>query len=278
MTARTKKKLGSALFQIAAIALGLVLIFPILYAVSLSFMRSPEILTRDIKLLPDSIQWDNYRKALQITDLGRYMINSLILAGVSSLVRVLLGSLSAFAFSFFEFRGKKFLFMLCMSTMMIPGDVVLVTNYKTVASLGLTNTYLGMMSVFLLSVLNIFMIRQYYLTFSKEIYEASRIDGCSNMVFFWRILLPLSKPVIATVYISSFVSIWNTYLWPMLVTNDDSMRTVQVGITMLNSADGSTIYGPIMAAAVMVLIPTVFVFVVFQKQIVGGMLSGSVKG
>lgn len=278
MTARTKKKLGSALFQLAAIAVGLLLIFPILYAISLSFMRPPEILTRDIKFLPDAIQWDNYVKALQITTLGRYMVNSLILAGISSLVRVLLASLSAFAFSFFEFRGKNFLFMLCMSTMMIPGDVVLVTNYKTVASLGLTNTYLGIMAVFLLSVLNIFMMRQYYLTFSKEIYEASRIDGCSNMAFFTRILLPLSKPVIATVYVSSFVSTWNTYLWPMLVTNDDSMRTVQVGITMLNSADGSTIYGPIMAAAVMVLVPTVFVFVVFQKQIVGGMLSGSVKG
>ena len=241
-------------------------------------MAPPEILTRDIKLLPDAIQWDNYVKALQITTLGRYMINSLILAGVSSLVRVLLASLTAFAFAFFQFRGKNFLFMLCMSTMMIPGDVVLVTNYKTVASLGLTNTYLGMMVVFMLSVLNIFMMRQYYLTFSKELYEAARIDGCSNMGFFSRILLPLSKPVIATVFISSFVSTWNTYLWPMLVTNDDTMRTVQVGITMLNSADGSTIYGPIMAAAVMVLVPTVFVFVVFQKQIVGGMLSGSVKG
>ena len=236
------------------------------------------ILTRDIKLLPDSIQWENYRKALQITTLGRYMINSVILAGVSSFIRVILASLSAFAFAFFEFKGKNFLFMLCMSTMMIPGDVVLVTNYKTVASLGLTDTYLGMMAVFLLSVLNIFMMRQYYLTFSKEIYEASRIDGCSNLRFYSRILLPLSKPVIATVYISSFVSIWNTYLWPMLVTNDDKLRTVQVGITMLNSADGSTIYGPIMAAAVMVLVPTVFVFVIFQKQIVGGMLSGSVKG
>ncbi|WP_071433099.1 carbohydrate ABC transporter permease [Angelakisella massiliensis] len=278
MTAKTKKKLLSFLFQLLAIAVGLLLIFPILYAISLSFMKAPEILTRDIKLLPDSIQWENYRKALQITTLGRYMINSVILAGVSSFIRVILASLSAFAFAFFEFKGKNFLFMLCMSTMMIPGDVVLVTNYKTVASLGLTDTYLGMMAVFLLSVLNIFMMRQYYLTFSKEIYEASRIDGCSNLRFYSRILLPLSKPVIATVYISSFVSIWNTYLWPMLVTNDDKLRTVQVGITMLNSADGSTIYGPIMAAAVMVLVPTVFVFVIFQKQIVGGMLSGSVKG
>ena len=278
MTAKTKKKLLSFLFQLLAIAVGLLLIFPILYAISLSFMKAPEILTRDIKLLPDSIQWENYRKALQITTLGRYMINSVILAGVSSFIRVILASLSAFAFAFFEFKGKNFLFMLCMSTMMIPGDVVLVTNYKTDASLGLTDTYLGMMAVFLLSVLNIFMMRQYYLTFSKEIYEASRIDGCSNLRFYSRILLPLSKPVIATVYISSFVSIWNTYLWPMLVTNDDKLRTVQVGITMLNSADGSTIYGPIMAAAVMVLVPTVFVFVIFQKQIVGGMLSGSVKG
>lgn len=273
-----KKAWKSVAYQAVCLLLGFLTVAPILYAVSISFMDQREILTKGLHLLPDRIQWNNYKEALRLTYLVRYMFNSLILAGGSSIIRVMAASMAAFSFAFFEFKGKNFLFMLCMSTMMIPGDVVLITNYKTVASLGLTDTYFGMMVMFLVSVMNIFMFRQYYLSFSKEIYEASRVDGCSNIHFFTNILLPLSKPVIATVFISSFVSTWNTYLWPMIVTNHDKMRTVQVGVTMLNSKDGGTIYGPIMAASVLVLLPTILVFVVFQKQIVGGMMSGSVKG
>lgn len=273
-----RRTLWSVFYQTFCVVLGIAIIFPIIYAFLISFMGQREILSKGIHLIPNRIQFANYKEALRLTHLVRYMFNSLFLSGVSSGVRVLVASLAAFSFSFFEFKGRNFLFMLSMTTMMIPGDVVLITNYKTIAVLGLTDTYLGMMAVFLVSVLNIFMFRQFYLTFSKELYEAARVDGCSNLFFFTRILLPLSKSVIATVFISSFVSTWNTYLWPMLVTNNDLMRTVQVGITMLNSRDGGTIYGPIMAASVMVLVPTVVVFVLFQKQIVGGMMAGSVKG
>lgn len=275
---KTSKIIKSILFQMVCISIGFLTIFPIFYALSISFMDQREILDKGWHLLPNKIQWDNYKEAFRLTPLVRYMWNSLVLSGVSSAIRVLVASLAAFSFAFFQFKGKNVLFMLCMATMMIPGDVVLITNYKTVASLGLTDSYIGMMAMFFVSVMNIFMFRQYYLSFSKEIYEAAKVDGCSNIRFFTRILFPLSKPTIATVYISSFVSIWNTYLWPMLVTNDDKMRTVQVGITMLNSKDGGTIYGPIMAASVIVLIPTIFVFIVFRKQIIGGMMSGSVKG
>lgn len=273
-----KKTVQSILYQSFCLLIGLMTIAPILYAVSLSFMEQREILTKGIHLLPDKIQWKNYKEALRLTHLVRYMLNSLILAGGSSVIRVAVAGLAAFSFAFFDFKGKNVLFMLCMSTMMIPGDVVLITNYKTVADLGLTDTYFGMMSMFLVSVMNIFMFRQYYLTFSMEIYEASKVDGCGNFIFFIKILFPLSKPVTATVFISSFVSTWNTYLWPMIVTNKDTMRTVQVGVTMLNSRDGGTIYGPIMAASVMVLAPTVIIFILFQKQIAGGMMAGSVKG
>lgn len=278
MTGNKKKMIREIPYQILCLLMGFLTIAPILYALSISFMDQQEILDRGWHLLPNRIQWENYKEALRLTPLVRYMWNSLVLAGVSSMVRVVIASLAAFSFAFFEFKGKSFLFMLCMATMMIPGDVVLITNYKTVASWGLTDTYAGMMAMFLVSVMNIFMFRQYYLSFSKELYEASRADGCSNLRFFVRILFPLSKPTIATVYISSFVNTWNTYLWPMLVTNDDRMRTVQVGVTMLNSKDGGTIYGPIMAASVIVLIPTILVFVVFRKQIAGGIMSGSVKG
>lgn len=124
---------------------------------------------------------------------------------------------------------------------MIPGDVVLVTNYQTVSRLGLVNTYLGMMVVFLVSAMNIFIMRQNFLTFSKEIKEASEVDGCGNFRFFATILLPLNKPVITTVFISAFMGTWNTYLWPMMVTNQNELRTIQVGVTMLNFPEG-TVY------------------------------------
>lgn len=273
-----RKIIKNVLFQMFCILIGLVTISPILYAVSISFMDQQEILTKGWHLLPNQMQWKNYKEALRLTPLVRYMWNSLVLSGVSSAIRVIVASLAAFSFAFFEFKGKNILFMMCMATMMIPGDVVLITNYKTVATLGLTDTYLGMMMMFFVSVMNIFMFRQYYLSFSKEIYEASRVDGCNNIRFFIKILFPLSKPTIATVFISSFVNTWNTYLWPMLVTNNDRMRTVQVGVTMLNSKDGGTVYGPIMAASTMVLFPTILVFIIFRKQIVGGMMSGSIKG
>lgn len=278
MNRKLRKNLASGIYQVFCLVLGLLIIFPILYAVLISFMEPNEILSKSIRLIPNSIQFDNYRQALRLTTLGRYMLNSLLISLVSSVVRVLVASLAAFAYSFFQFKGKKFLFMLSMTTMMIPGDVVLITNYKTVAGLNLTDTYLGMMIIFFVSVLNIFMIRQQFLSISKELFEAGKVDGCGNLRIFTQIIMPVSKPVLATVFISSFVTIWNTYLWPMLVTSDNAMRTVQVGVTMLNSADGGTIYGPIMAASTLVLIPTVLVFVVFQKQIVGGMVSGAVKG
>lgn len=268
----------SVVYQLFCISLGLLIIFPILYAIALSFMEPREILTRGIKLLPNALQFGNYRTALRLTHLGRYMLNSLVISLGSSVVRVIVASLAAFGFSFFNFKGKRFLFMLCMTTMLIPGDAVLISNYKTVATWGLIDTYLGMMIIFFVNVLNIFMFRQHFLSISKELYEAGRVDGCSNFRIFVQIMVPVSKPIIATVFMSSFVQIWNTYLWPMLVTNSDMLRTVQVGVTMLNSADGGTIYGPIMAASTMVVIPTILVFVIFQKQIVSGVVAGAIKG
>ena len=205
------------------------------------------------------------------------MLNSLILAGASSVIRLITASFAAFAFAFYEFKGRNLLFMLCLGTVMIPSDVVLVTNYQTISQLGLVNTYIGMMSVFCVSAMNIFMMRQNFLTFSKTLQEAAYVDGCSNIRFFFKILLPTSTPVLTTVFISSFISTWNTYLWPMLVTNNPLMRTVQVGVTMLNNEDGN-VYGPIMAASMMVLVPTAMIFLIFRKKIVSGMMGGAIKG
>lgn len=276
-TNKKKKTIKNIIFQIFAVCVGLLIISPIIYAVLISFMPSDQILSNPPRLIPRSVTLEHYKVAVTATTLGRYMLNSLILAGVSSVIRIITASMAAYAFSFYEFRGKSFLFALTMGTVMIPGDVVLVTNYQTVSKLGLINTYLGMMVVFMVSAMNIFIMRQNFLTFSKEIKEASEVDGCSNFRFFVTILLPLNKPVLTTVFISAFIGTWNTYLWPMLVTNKNELRTVQVGVTMLNFPEG-TVYGPIMAASVLVLLPIAVIFIIFRKQIVGGLMGGAVKG
>ena len=274
---KLKKKAYSGAHQAFALVVGAVILLPIIYCFFVSFMKPTQIQSIPPTFFPREWTLENYMTVFETTTIGRFMLNSLILAGGSSIIRIITASLAAFAFSFFNFRGKNILFLLCLGTIMIPMDVVLVTNYQTVSKLGLINSYLGMMSVFCVAAMNIFMMRQNFLTFSKSLQEAAYVDGCGNFRFFVKILMPTSLPVMTTVFISSFISTWNTYLWPMLVTNKPLMRTVQIGVTMLNYEDGN-VYGPIMAASMLVLLPTVAVFLIFRKKIVSGMMGGSVKG
>ena len=271
-----RKQLRDYLVQFICIVIALIILFPILYAISVSFMEQKDILSNPPNLVPPKVTLENYITAITRTDLMRYMFNSFVVATIVSLSRVVIGMMAAFAFAFFEFRFKKLLFMLTMTTLMIPPDVLIGSNFQTISKLGLVNTYLGMSSIFLVSAANIFLLRQNFLTFSKSLREAAAIDGCGNIRFFTKILLPISKPVLVTIFISSFVNMWNQYVWPMLVTNQSEMRTIQVGITMLKDRE-STAFGPVMAGAVIALVPTVLIFIIFQRKIVSGMMSGAVK-
>lgn len=217
------RKIAGFAYQGAALALGAIIVFPVLYALSISFMAAQDILSKPPRLLPKALFLGNYVKAITGTMLFRYMLNSLFMATVVSVARVATASLAAFGFSFFRFPGRDALFMFCLGTMMIPGDIVIVSNYATVSKLGLVNTYLGMMIVFLVSAVNVFVMRQHFMGFSKSLREAAYIDGCGNFRFFLRILMPTSTPVITTVFISAFINTWNTYLWPLLVTHSEGM-------------------------------------------------------
>jgi len=270
------KKSTDIFIQIFGILLSLLFLFPLLYALSVSFMEHKDVLSMKPNLLPPTITWDNYSQVFTKTNLDRYMFNSLVMSAITSLTRILLGAMAAFAFAFFEFRGKRLLFGLTMATLMIPPDVLIIANYTTVSRLGLINTYIGLCAIYFVTASNIFLIRQHFLSFAKSLREAAYIDGCSNIKFFMTILLPVSKPILTTVLISSFVNVWNQYVWPMLVTNQDEMRTIQVGITMLKDRE-SSVFGPVMAGAVIALVPTVLVFIIFLRKIVSGMTAGAVK-
>ena len=228
-----KRGIKDGIYQLIMMIIGIAMVFPILYALSLSLMRPDSILSSPPKLITKDFYFQNYVKAVTTTLLGRYTINSFLVAGISSLFRLLIASMAAFAFSFFEFPLKRILFALTLATLMIPPDVLVVTNYITVSEMGLLNTYAGICVVYLVSAMNIFLFRQHFLSFSKDLKEAAYIDGCGNVRFYTRILIPTSKPIMVTVFISSFISVWNQYLWPMVITNRDEMRTVQVGVAML---------------------------------------------
>lgn len=271
-----RKTLTDIMMEIFCMMCAIMVLAPILYAVSVSFMKPQDILTVDHNILPPQATLENYKRAFTATPLLRYMLNSFVIALICSVSRVIIGTCAAFAFTFYEFPGKRFLFLLTLTTVMIPPDVLIVQNYVTISKMQLLNHYMGVCAIFLVSANNIFMLRQQFMTFSKSLHEAARLDGASDLEFFFRIVLPTNQPILFTIFISSFVNVWNQYVWPMLATNKTEMRTIQVGITMLKDRE-SSVFGPVIAGAVIALIPTILVFIVFLKKIVAGMMAGSIK-
>ena len=267
----------SVLYQAAATGIGLLVIFPVLYALGTSFMKSTEILSLNPRMLPRRIDFSNYHAVWENTMMLRFIWNSVFVTTITCCLRVVTAALAAYGYACFDFKGKNLFFYLTVGPMLIPGEATLLTNYETISKLHMINTYQGIIIMFIGSATSVFIMRQYFLGVSASIKEASEMDGCGDIRFFTRILIPISKPILVTVFITAFVEIWNVYLWPMLITNRNEMRTVQVGIAQLNSSEGSA-YGVIMAGAVIVLIPSLLVFIIFQKQIINGMVTGSVKG
>lgn len=209
--------------------------------------------------------------------LGRFVLNSFLVAGLITLGQIISCSLAAFSFSFLDFRGKNALFMLVMATMMVPGEATIISNYLTVGSWGWLNTYRVLIVPYLTSAMGIFLFRQFYKSFPISLYEAAKIDGCPNLRFIFTILIPLTKTAIGAMAVYTFINAWNMYMWPLLVTGNESMRTVQIGISMLNSVDSQSMTMMI-AGVVLIILPSISIFIVGQKQLIRGMFSGAVKG
>ncbi len=255
----------------------LIILTPLIYTLVISVMPPSEIYKN--VLIPSSVDFHNYVKAFTNPAYSflSFIRNSFIVSTAVMLGQMLTCSLAAFAFSFLEFRGRKVLFILVLATMMVPGEATIIANYLTVSRWGWLDSYKVLIVPFLTSAMGIFLLRQNYLTFAKELHEAARLDGCSNPRFMLSIVVPLSRPALGALGAYVFLHTWNQYMWPLLVTNSANFRTVQVGISMLYDTDAEAL-GLMMAGVVIVIVPSLSIFIFMQKQLINGLMAGAVKG
>lgn len=277
MSPKTKKKTIAVSDFVIRLLVGLLFISPLIIGLFFSVQTEDTLMTYPLRLITKNPTLENYAIVFQKVPLLTYLKNSVIICVVSILGQIVFASLCAYGFVFFEFPGKKLLWTLVLSTMMVPGEVVVITNYVTIQNLNLMNTYAALIITHLIGGTSIFMMRQYYMQLPKDFKEAATLDGCGDLGFLFRIATPLSIPTISSLAIYMFVQIYNGFFWPLLVTTTDEMRTVQIGIAFLVSSDIVN-YGQILAGAMVAIIPSTVAYIFGQDYIIKGMTSGGVKG
>ena len=272
MSRKNKEKIGIAL----KILLGVAYAFPVIMCVLFSFQANTEINKAPLHLFTKNPTLENYRYVLENIPILTYLKNTVIIIVITVPCQLILSSVSAFAFTFFEFPLKNLLFTVYLTTMMIPGEVIVIANYMTIQNLGLMNTYAGLTLTSLVGAGSIFMLRQNMKSLPKELWEAAVLDGCSEMKYFWRVVLPLSRPILAAMGITSFVGSYNAYLWPLLATTKSEMYTIQIGMAQL-MGEAAYGYGYVLAGAVLCMLVPMLTFFFAQDLIVKGMTAGAVK-
>ena len=272
-----RKNIKALSIYVINTALAGIILFPLIYALMISLMQPSDIFQYPPKFIPKSLYLGNYIEALRSVPILRFVLNSFIVSSVVTVGQIVTASLAAYAFTYYDFKGKNVIFLIFLSTMMIPGEATIIANYLTIRSLNWLDTYQALIVPNLSTALGIFLMRQFFLTIPKDYYEAAAMDGASKFQFFIKVLLPLSRPAIGSLAIYSFLMTWNQYMWPLLVTNRDEMRTVQIGIGMLQMAESQS-FGLIMAGVVMIIIPSIVAFIVGQKQLIEGLGAGALKG
>ena len=277
MTAKQKKRLGETSSFALKVILGALFVSPLIIGLLFSIQSDAELGTIPLKLFTDSPTLANYIGVFERVPLLAYIKNSAIVCVIAIAAQIIFSCMAAYGFVFFDFPGKNLLFTIVLSTMMIPGEVVIITNYKTAQALGVIDSYAGLVMTSLISGTAIFMIRQYFMTVPKDYKDAATIDGCGDMGFLFRVLLPISVPTISSLAIYLFVQIYNQFFWPLLVTSSTEMRTVQIGISFLINADVLS-FGRILAGAIVAIIPSTIIYIFGQDYIIKGMTSGGIKG
>jgi multiple sugar transport system permease protein len=265
-TTRLSLPAQSALY-IALILGSLIMLAPFFVMLVVSLWPNEAFLARRFPL--DQLTLNNFVQTFQVLPFGRYILNSAIVTVTVTVVQILISSLAAFAFARLRFRGREALFLLYLATLMIPTQVTLIPNFLIIRNLGWYDTYLALIIPALFSALSTFLLRQYYRGVPLDLDEAARMDGASSLRIWWQVIVPLSWPVMAALAIFTFQATWNDFLWPLVVTGSDKMRTIPIGLSYF-VGQYSTAWNLLMAGSVIALLPVLVVYLLAQKTFVQG--------
>ena len=263
--------------RIAVLAIvSAVVVFPFFWMVLCSFKSASEVLNKNV-FWPTTWHPENYVLAWQSARFDIYFANSFLMAVVSVLAQILTGSMAAYAFAKLKFKLSKPLFFVFLCSMMIPQEATIISNYLTISAWGLMDTFFAVVCTSVVSVFGVFLLRQFYMTIPDVLMEAATIDGASEVQVFTRIVLPLGKSAMATIAIIGFIGSWNSYLWPLIITNSMELRTVQTGLRAMMMMENGVEWNRLMAMSAMVTVPTLVLFVALQKYFVQGITKVGLK-
>jgi ABC-type glycerol-3-phosphate transport system permease component len=309
MSPKTLTRVKNGLLYLLLIAMAVIVLFPLYQAVVTSLATEADVSNYPPQLLPVHWNFRNFGDVLDRAPIPRYLFNSIVQSSLVTLSHLILASMAAYAFAFIDFRFKNFFFLLFLSTLMIPWEAIIIPNYQlittkndflacpealkglmaalkdaNIVNFGLNDctytfkdTYLGLALPYMATAFGTFLIRQFFLSIPRDLYDAATIDGAGHLRFLLTIAMPLARPALGTLAVFSFLQTYNQYLWPLLVTNNRDMRTVQIGLALLQDQE-RFLWNIVMAGVVMILLPTVILFILGNRQLIRGLTSGAVKG
>lgn len=268
----------SKLLSYAILIIGAVFfLLPFIWMLLTSIKPANEVMVIPLKWLPSKIEFQNYIDAYNSAPFKQYYINSIIVAVCVTMGELFTTILAAYAFANIEFKFRNILFTVLIATMMVPAEVLLIPKYVILSELGWVNTYKALIIPWTASIFSIFLLRQSFITLPKDLYKAAKIDGCSDLKYLFKIMVPMSKPTIMSIVVLKVIGSWNSYMWPLIVTNTDDMRTLPVALAAFSSEAGVH-YNTLMAASIMIILPIIIVYVLLQKYIIEGISNNGRNG
>jgi len=274
------ERLFLAIAYLLLSAWAIVSLFPIYWMLTTAFKPSSAVMSLPPEWIPSRLTLANFGEALVGYPVVRWTLNSTLVAGTVTIAQLVFSAMAGYGFSKKRFRGRDLVFWIYISSMMVPGFALLVPLYTMMAHFGFVNSYVGLIAPGLSAPFGAFLMRQFIQTLPTELTDAARIDGCSELGVFWRIIIPLSKPGLAVLGIFVFMGQWQAFLWPLIITSTTEMRTLVVGFAVAQSAQSElhTNYGATMAASAYMAIPMLIVFFAFQRYFLRGITIGALKG
>ena len=260
------------------ILIAISMLYPFFAMINLSFTGNNEIFSHAGKIFHSDLTLDNYKNVFSEIPIGLYFFNSLVVATITTIGQVIFSALAGYAFARLNFKHRNALFLLFLITMLVPPQVNIIPLFFLMRELHLIDTYQALVLPALFGGFGVFLMRQYFLGFPKDLEESAKMDGCNLIQTFFKIALPLALPTVATLAIFTFVTTWNSFMWPLIVTNSESMRTLPVGLAIYKGSFRElTLWGNLLACSVICTIPVIAVFLIGKKYFISDILQGGVK-